>query len=157
MWLNHIVIIILIQTYSLNNPALNFKLAASWCRSEQNRTEAEAGTKVTQCTIFHQMCHHQISSPPWSFGWTFVQAYQRRWGVPQDEGSLWGGMIGLHQVFDDQMYPPWPNHAKIETPLARALIMMYYLVHDNLSLNLPFLAFILQKQRLFTFLLIVKL
>jgi len=63
------------------------------------------------------------------------------------------------QVFDDQMYPlgPWPNHAKIETPLARALIMMYYLVHDNLSLNLPFLAFILQKQRLCTFLLIVKL
>ena len=41
------------------------------------------------------------------------------------------------QVFDDQMYPlgPWPNHAKIETPLARALIMMYYLVHDNLSLK----------------------
>jgi len=54
------------------------------------------------------------------------------------------------QVFDDQLYHlgPWPNHAKIETPLARALIMMYYLVHDNLSLNLPFLAFILQKQRL---------
>ena len=63
------------------------------------------------------------------------------------------------QVFDDQMYPlgPWPNHAKIETPLARALIMMYYLVHDNLSLNLPFLAFILQKQRLCTFLMIDKL
>ena len=129
------------------------QLVSKWAKSDRGRGRDKGHTM------------HNISSDVSSSDiittmviWlNFVQAYQRRWGVPQDEGSLWGGMIGLHQVFDDQMYPPWPNHAKIETPLARALIMMYYLVHDNLSLNLPFLAFILQKQRLFTFLLIVKL
>ena len=93
---------ILIQKYPCVKLQTCSQLESKWAKSDRGRGRDKGHTM------------HNISSDVSSSDiittmviWlNFVQAYQRRWGVPQDEGSLWGGMIGLHQVFDDQMYPP---------------------------------------------------